>query len=418
VSDGGDKDNGGKRSRSSSSGSAAARLDRICSDLCDRGRAVAARARAVAAVHAGPAAAELARALEDDALALAALAEEVLRVRGRTTGRTAGPTPAEAMLGSPEARPRLLLAEDDAEDREALSEALEGDYEISSVGSGDEALEAARELPPDLALLDLHLPGIDGLDVLEALRADPHTSEIQVILISGHADDATRVRALDLGAADFLQKPVSLGELRARIERTLRLSRRHTHLRALAQTDALTGLANLRAFRTRLEDEVRRARRYGNSLTCVMADMDHLKPVNDALGHAAGDRAIAAVADVIRSELRATDLGARYGGDEFVLLLPHTTAGEGRVLAERLCVRLAETALELGGRLIPLRASFGVAELAGTGTADTAGDLVRRADEALYAAKRAGRGRVEIHAGPPRQAPSPEEPLPSRSPSA
>jgi two-component system, cell cycle response regulator len=412
--DGGHEEASARPRPARSAGSASARLDRICSDLCERARAVAARARAVAAATPGPMATELARSLEEEALALAALSEEVLRIRGRTSG----PTPSEVLPGSPVARPRLLLAEDDADDRESLGDALEGDYEISIVASGDEALEAARELPPDLALLDLHLPGLDGLDVLEALRADPHTAEIPVILISGEADDATRVRALDLGAADFLQKPVSLGELRARIERTLRLSRRHTHLRALAQTDALTGLANLRAFRTRLEDEVRRARRYGNSLTCVMADMDHLKPVNDALGHAAGDRAIAAVADVIRAELRATDLGARYGGDEFVLLLPHTTALEGRVLAERLCVRLAETALELGGRLVPLRASFGVAELAPPGTPDTSSELVRRADEALYAAKRAGRGRVEIHAGPPRQPASPGEPPPSRSPSA
>jgi diguanylate cyclase (GGDEF)-like protein len=418
VSETGGQDDVGARPRGRrGTGGGSAHLDALCSDLCEQARAVAARARAVATAPPGTVLTELARTLEDEALRLAALAEEVARARAPGAGRSA-PAPGESAPHVREDRPRLLLAEDDADDRAVLVEALEGDYEIAALGAGDEALEAARELPPDLALLDLHLPGLDGLDVLEALRADPHTAEIPVILISGEADDATRVRALDLGAADFLQKPISLGELRARIERTLRLSRRHTHLRALAQTDALTGLANLRAFRNRLEDEVRRARRYGNSLTCVMADMDHLKPVNDALGHAAGDRAIAAVADVIRAELRATDLGARYGGDEFVLLLPHTTALEGRVLAERLCVRLAETALELGGRLVPLRASFGVAELAPPGIPDTSGELVRRADEALYAAKRGGRGRVEIHAGAPRQPASSEEPLPSRSPSA
>jgi diguanylate cyclase (GGDEF)-like protein len=124
--------------------------------------------------------------------------------------------------------------------------------------------------------------------------------------------------------------------------------------------------------------------------------MDHLKPVNDSLGHAAGDRAIAAVAGVIRGELRETDFGARYGGDEFVLLLPHTTADEGRVLAERICARLRETTLELSGRRVPLGASFGVAclpEDAGDGSAEA---LVRAADAALYRAKRAGRGRVAV----------------------
>jgi diguanylate cyclase (GGDEF)-like protein len=130
-----------------------------------------------------------------------------------------------------------------------------------------------------------------------------------------------------------------------------------------------------------------------------MADMDNLKPVNDELGHAAGDRAIAGVAAVIRSQLRETDFGARYGGDEFVLLLPHTDRDEGRVLAERICARLKTSALELSGRRVPIGASFGVACLSEDAPEDTAEDLVRAADAALYRAKRAGRGRVEV-AGP------------------
>jgi diguanylate cyclase (GGDEF)-like protein len=125
-----------------------------------------------------------------------------------------------------------------------------------------------------------------------------------------------------------------------------------------------------------------------------MADMDQLKPVNDQLGHTVGDRAIAAVAGVIRGELRETDFGARYGGDEFVILLPHTGADEGRVLAERVCARLRDTVLEASGRRVPIGASFGVACLpddAGDGAAE---ELVRAADAALYRAKRGGRGRV------------------------
>jgi diguanylate cyclase (GGDEF)-like protein len=298
-------------------------------------------------------------------------------------------------------RPRLLLAEDDPDERDAVRAGLEGDYEVAAVSDGNQALAAARLGIPDIVLLDLRLPGLDGMGVLDALRSDLHTTEVPVILLSGDADDATRVRALDLGAADVIQKPASLQEVRARIERTLRLTRRQSQLRTLAQTDVLTGLANLRAFRARLDDEVRRARRYGTPLTCIMADMDHLKPVNDAFGHAAGDRAIAAVADVLRSQLRATDLGARYGGDEFVLLLPHTSAGDGRVLAERLCHRLAAADLLVGDRKISLRTSFGVAELGPGSPDEDVSTLVRQADEALYAAKRSGRGRVEVYVRPP-----------------
>jgi len=349
-----------------------------------------------------PAQEQLARLLEEDARALAELAEEVLGTRGRASPSVPQRDllPSGLPLLADSARPRLVVAEDDRDDREALVAALERDYAVLAVETGEDAVRCAHEAPPDLMLLDLHMPGLDGVSVLESLRAEPRTVEIPVILISGHADDSTRVRALELGAADFLQKPISVGELRARIDRTLRLTLHHTQLRALAQTDALTGLANLRYFRSRLEDEVRRAIRYGTALTCVMADMDHLKPVNDELGHAAGDQAIAAVAEIIRAELRTTDVGARYGGDEFVLLLPHTTAPEGQVLAERLCARLAATALEAFGRRILLHASFGVAEMAAS--PDPAGDLVRHADEALYAAKRHGRGQVAVYSGPAR----------------
>ncbi len=302
-------------------------------------------------------------------------------------------------------RPRLLVVEDEADQRDALAELLEMDYQVATARDGEEGVRVARADPPDLVLMDLVMPRMDGFAALEALRGDHRTAEIPVIFVSARGDDVTRVKGLDLGAVDFLAKPFSDRELKARIERTLRLARRQTQLRQLAQTDALTGLANLRAFRARLEDEVKRAQRYGTPFTCVMADMDYLKPVNDELGHAAGDRAIASVADVIRTELRETDFAARYGGDEFVVLLPHTTESEGRVFAERLCDRLRETALEVTGRRLTVAASFGVAELGPGAPDEAAEELVRRADEALYAAKRAGRGRVAVAGAPPPGAP-------------
>jgi two-component system, cell cycle response regulator len=315
--------------------------------------------------------------------------ERALRTREDPAGRSSAARPARE-------RPRLLVADDEEDAREALAMSLAADYEVAAVSDGEAAVEAARAGHPDLVLLDLYMPRLDGFAALERLRADPATADIPVIFVSAGGDDAVKARSLDLGAIDYLQKPFSERELRARVERTLRLSRSQTALRELAQTDPLTGLANLRAFRARLDEEVKRARRYGTPLTCVMADMDHLKPVNDDLGHAAGDRAIAAVAAVIGAELRETDFGARYGGDEFVLLLPHTTCDEGRVLAERICARLRETRLEMSGRPVPIGASFGVSCLE-PGAHDAPHEaLVRAADAALYRAKRAGRGRVGV----------------------
>jgi diguanylate cyclase (GGDEF)-like protein len=294
------------------------------------------------------------------------------------------------------ARPRLLVVDDERDARDALTEILEPEYEVLTASDGEEAVELARSEHPDVILMDLFMPRVDGLAALERIRGDASTSDIPVIFVSGQGDDALKVRSLDLGAVDYLGKPFSERELRARVERTLRLVRSQSALRELAQTDALTGLANLRAFRARIDEEVKRARRYHTPLTCVMADMDNLKPVNDELGHAAGDRAIAAVAAVIREELRETDFGARYGGDEFVILLPHTGADEGRVFAERACARLRDTVLEVSGRRIHVGASFGVACLSDETRDDAAEALVGAADNALYQAKRGGRGRVAV----------------------
>lgn len=303
------------------------------------------------------------------------------------------PTAGPAIAAGP--RPRVLVADDEEDARLALAEVLAPECDVLTAADGEEAVRLTRLERPDLVLMDLYMPRVDGLQALQRIRSDAATGDVPIIFVSARGDDTVKARALDQGAVDYLQKPFSERELRARVERTLRLSRSQSALRELAQTDPLTGLANLRAFRTRLADEVKRARRYRTSLTCVMADMDHLKPINDELGHAAGDRAIAAVAAVIRSELRETDFGARYGGDEFVLLLPHTGGDEGRILAERICARLRETTLEVSGRRVPLGASFGVACLVHDAP-DAADVLVRAADAALYRAKHAGRDRVEV----------------------
>ncbi|BDG07795.1 diguanylate cyclase [Anaeromyxobacter paludicola] len=341
-----------------------------------------------------------------------ALARAVVELHGGTLEVDGDPLHPEAVrVDLPEAPPpgrarprdgeraRILVVEDDPDARAALELLLESGYDVESAEDGEQGLARCRADLPDLVLMDVFMPRMDGFAALAALRTDPRTAEVPVILVSGRGDDLTRAGSLDLGAVDFLQKPFSERELKARIDRTLRLTRRQRQLRELAQTDPLTGLPNRRAFRTQLAEELKRARRAYGPVSCVMIDMDDLKPVNDTLGHAAGDRAIASMAEAIRTELRETDFGARYGGDEFVVLLPHTGAAEARVFAERVRSRLLATVLDLEGHAVPLRASFGVASLeeGGEGSGE---DLVRRADAALYQAKRTGRGGVAVHGHP------------------
>ncbi|MGB8929694.1 MAG: diguanylate cyclase [Anaeromyxobacteraceae bacterium] len=368
---------------------------RIISDALQALRVVAAELRSDA-LDGNGAGLDPARILEA-ARRVEKLSSDILHAVGVIPAEPRNPL---ATSRRPLARPRILVVDDDPDVRETMRMVLEPGYEVLSAVDGEVSLEVARSDKPDLIVMDQFMPRLDGLGALERLRADPATEDIPVILVSARADESVRVRALDLGAVDFLAKPFSEQELRARLDRTLRLVRSQSVLRELAQTDPLTGLANLRAFRTRLVEEVKRARRYRTPLTCVMADMDHLKAINDQLGHAAGDLAIGAVASLLTGELRETDFGARYGGDEFVLLLPHTTREEGRVFAERLCARLHASPLELSGRRILIGASFGVAELADSGHGDDGEELLASADSALYAAKHAGRGRVAVEGEP------------------
>ncbi|TMA24454.1 MAG: diguanylate cyclase [Deltaproteobacteria bacterium] len=292
-------------------------------------------------------------------------------------------------------KPLVMVVEDDEDARTVLAELLRPHYQVEAVGDGETALQRAAQVKPDLILLDLFLPGMDGFSALSGMRRNPRTADTPVIFLSAQGDAETKSQGLSLGAADYLAKPFSEQELMARVDRTLKLAAQKEHYRALAQTDGLTGLPNFRSFHARLEEEVARAHRYGHPLACAMVDLDGLKQINDKLGHAAGNRAILALADAVREELRDTDFAARYGGDEFVVLLPQTNEQQAMLFAERLRRRLLEVSEDAG---LPVRGSIGVAAVSADelDTPEAAEDLLRRADEALYAAKRSGRDRVEV----------------------
>jgi two-component system cell cycle response regulator len=287
------------------------------------------------------------------------------------------------------ARPRVLVADRDAAARQAVTRLLDPDHEVITADDGAAAAVLARSQRLDAVVLGSSLPGADGLASLVALRQERLGGEIPALVLSGRADEAVRVRALELGA-DFMAKPFSGPELLARLGRVMRQASSAQALRHEAHTDPLTRLPNRRALEARLGEEVTRAGRYHTGLACIMADLDGLKPINDRLGHAAGDQALQSLASVLQAELRESDFAARVGGDEFVLLLPHTSADEAMVLAGRIRSRLEEVQVAPG---VPLHASFGVAAL----RAGDAGEaLVQDADRALYAAKRAGRSSVRL----------------------
>jgi diguanylate cyclase (GGDEF)-like protein len=296
--------------------------------------------------------------------------------------------------------------------RRAVAAALGADHELLAARDAAAAASLARAERLDALVLDLPRPALGALAALGRLRQEPATAHLPAVVLSAERGEAARLRALELGA-DFVAVPCSAGELRVRLARAMQLARSARALRDEALTDALTGLPNRRALEERLAEEVSRARRYRTSLACVMADLDRLKPINDAHGHAAGDRALVGMAAVLRAQLRESDFAARAGGDEFVVLLPHTSAQEARALAARVHRGLRAVRAGAGRRAPPVSASFGVASLGGG--ADGAA-LVAAADAALYAAKRAGRSTVRVApaAGAGAATPSPRRPRPRR----
>ena len=306
----------------------------------------------------------------------------------------------------PEVRRRVLVI--DGDDAVASAVARLGrtaGIEVVHAQDGERGLAFASEEAPDVILLDLALSGRDGIDVLPDLRAEPSLASVPIVVVSGRSSRAAQAAAFRAGADDFIAKPFHGADLDARVRANLRkrdlylrLERANRELRAandrlqtLSATDELTSLANRRALASRLADEFARAERYETPLSVVAADLDGFKQLNDAYGHAVGDRVLAQLARRLRALARATDLVARLGGDEFAFVLPHTGLAEARAFAERLLTRFDVVPLRLpGGDVLAVRLSCGVATLPDSGPVETPEALLEAADRALYEAKRAG----------------------------
>jgi diguanylate cyclase (GGDEF)-like protein len=291
------------------------------------------------------------------------------------------------------ARPVLLVVEDDTPTRSALTEMLGRDWDVLVAEDGTEAVALIQAHVPDLVLADLAMPRLGGMGLLGVLQSDPRTREVPVVFLSGQTDPRTVVDCFSHGAADFIAKPGRPDELRVRLLHAWTQARRVARLESLARTDALTGLHNFRALQAKLDEEFARAARYAEPLAVLLVDLDNLKSLNDQYGHEAGNAALRAMGEVFREELREVDFAARFGGDEFVALLPHQTSAEAMVVAERLRIRLASRPWAWPQ---PLTLSVGIAAMEGSVHVQEPASLIAAADAALYRCKHKGRNRVEV----------------------
>jgi diguanylate cyclase (GGDEF)-like protein len=294
-------------------------------------------------------------------------------------------------------QPSTVLVVDDTPDSLALIRTVLGtEHRVLTAADAEDATRVARQEEPDLIMLDVRMPGVDGYQLCIQLKADPVTREIPVIFVTAMDEEREEAKGLELGAIDYITKPLSPPILRARVRNHIDLKRQRDQLRRLSAVDGLTGLANRRAFGEALEKEWRSAIRRNTAISLLMTDVDDFKQFNDAYGHLAGDDVLRRVAKGLSGAvMRPADMVARYGGEEFVVLLPDTGANEAALVADRLMMAVRRLA-------IPHEHSRGwqfVSVSVGLASARPSRDmgqneLLDLADRMLYQAKNSGRNRV------------------------
>lgn len=292
----------------------------------------------------------------------------------------------------------ILVVDDMRSQTLVLKQILHSEWSVKTALNGLDALTLATEAPPpDLILLDVTMPDMDGYEVCLQLKSSAATRDIPVIFITALADQGSEAFGLQLGAVDYIIKPVNAPIVRARVRNHLALQRaraelaiKNEELERLAIQDKLTGLYNRRKLDKSLAQEITRAGRYGRPLSIIMLDLDHFKEVNDTHGHPTGDAVLVETAARLRKALRTSDILGRWGGEEFLILCPETGLQATAGLANRLLRDYTASEFPTAGRRT---ASFGVAtHRAG----DRPEELLSRADAALYCAKKKGRNRVEL----------------------
>ena len=294
-------------------------------------------------------------------------------------------------------KPTVLFV-DDEEDFHFIMEALlSEEYRLLSAYHGKEALELIERDPPDLILLDVMMPVMDGYEVFHQLQADPKTADIPVIFLTAMGESAYEHRGIQLGAVDYISKPFNPEILQLRIKNHIELKLSRDKLERMSMTDALTHLHNRRQLDLRLEEEWHRGMRHQMPLTLLMLDIDHFKQYNDSYGHIQGDQCLTQVAGVIEKSLeRPSDFAARYGGEEFSILLPETPMDGGIQIAQRVMesVRALQIEHQSSTAASYVTISVGIASIIPDANT-TKHELIDAADKNLYLAKESGRDRSE-----------------------
>jgi two-component system cell cycle response regulator len=324
-----------------------------------------------------------------------------LRMRAVTSKEIGIQTPEREAVADVGRNGRILVVDDRPGSYERISSTLSSEHSVDVQADPNEALFRAAEENYDLVIVSLTLENFDALRLCSQIRSLERTRNIPILAIAEPDNNARMVRGLEIGVNDYLMRPVDKNEILARVRTQIRKKRYSERLRdnvqlsiEMAITDALTGLFNRRYMESHLATLVEQAGARGKPLTVLVLDIDYFKSINDTHGHDAGDDVLRDFALRIRKSIRGIDLACRYGGEEFVIVMPETDMAVATMVAERLRRRIATEpfAIQKGARTIEVTISIGIAAL---GEQDEgAADVLKRADQALYRAKRDGRNRV------------------------
>ena len=289
----------------------------------------------------------------------------------------------------------VLVIEDHPDQRELLAIVLQREcYRVVTAANGLEALEKLEAENIQIALSDIMMPKMDGFELIKRIRTNPALKSIYVILITARIQEGDRVRGLDLGADDYITKPFSFSELLARVRVGSRVVHYQQHLEYQTQVDSLTGLFNRRAFEKKIHEEFERSKRYHNPLSLFILDIDDFKNINDTYGHHGGDAALVKISETFREKTRQSDFPCRYGGEEFVLVLPETDQENALQVASKIHDAIRSSPFGTSARPFTLTVSIGVSSTSTRFYSDWR-EMLDDADQALYLAKNTGKDRIE-----------------------
>lgn len=291
---------------------------------------------------------------------------------------------------------KVLLAEDDPTQRLVLAHLVRNaGYVVETVPDGASALARILQETFDILITDLDMPGLDGSCLCQRIREASLANYLYILMLTAHTGDVDVAAGLEAGADDFVRKPANPIELLARLKNGSRIVKLQRESYRNSITDALLGVFNRRYLIHQLRCEVWRAHRYQRPLSVLMVDLDHFKQINDRFGHSAGDQVLMGFARKTRGLIRACDWFARFGGEEFVIVLPETPLEVAGQVAEKVRSELEAVPFVLASGEHRVTASFGVAGLT-LGSDENSDVVLGRADQALYRSKQQGRNRITV----------------------